>query len=141
MALWAQVAAGVLSVSIGGLQRANLDELRARIPFAPILALLTTIHDNAWWQLPTVVILAGALGLLRKHLGSPWLWDAVHFHLDELRKFAFVVGRDDAEHYHRVTLFKHVRWLSRWRRWPWSGWLVAVERSGHTTRGGVQYFK
>ena len=52
----------------------------------------------------------------------------------------------------RVTLFKRVAWkwrLKEWRNplWPWgwwrfpgSGWLVAVNRSGHATQGSSSAF-
>ena len=88
-------------------------------------------------------------------IGPPWVWSAVIALLNEFREHAF---SDDASgdpvHHHRVTLFKFVRWkwlfpLRCWRarfwpwgnwRWPRSGWLVPVCRSGHTTMSRVPIY-
>jgi hypothetical protein len=141
-ALWAQVAAGALVAIFGGLQKADLVAMQKKAPTLDwLFGFLGSLQANIWWQLPLMAVLAGVLGLLRKHLGSPWLWDAVKFHLDAIRETAFAISDDDAQHHHRVTLFKHVKWSFCCRQWPWSGWLVAVERSGHTTRSGVLKFK
>lgn len=142
LSLWAQVIVGFLVVCIGAAQRADSGAIRTQLSGFPELAeLIDAAQRNAWWQLPVFTIAAGVLGLLRKQLGSPWLWDAVKFSLDEIQKIAFTMGDSDGQHHHRVTLFKYVPWAWCLRRWPWSGWLVPVERSGHTTRSGVSYFK
>lgn len=142
LALWAQIAAGAVIASIGGLQKADIPDLRLKAPgLAGLFDYLTALQSNAWWVLPVLAILAGILGLLRKHLGSPWLWGAVHQHLDVIRELAFNLQPNDAVHHHRVTLFKHVPWAWCLRKWPWSGWLVAVERSGHTTQNSIAFFR
>jgi len=65
---------------------------------------------------------------------------------NDYREEAFNIAEDDAVHNHRVTLFKRSRliwwiwpWRSRYSPWgkmraPWSGWLVPLVRSGHTTQ-------
>jgi hypothetical protein len=78
---------------------------------------------------------------MRKVVGPPWLWDAIHSYLDSFRDYAFPDQPGDMLHEHRVTLFKHVRWRWCLKKWPWSGWLVPVERSGHTTRRTSAVFR
>jgi len=85
--------------------------------------------------------MSGGLGLLKKLLGPPWLWNTVHSYLDSFREEAFNVGLDDAQHHHRVTLFRYKPWYWHFRRWPWSGWLVPVERSGHTTQASISVYR
>jgi hypothetical protein len=79
-------------------------------------------------------------------IGPPWIWKLIDEIIDELRDHVFD-GQDEALHHHRVTLFKHVRsnlrlilgpWRSPYWPWgkgrhPWSGWLVPISRSKHTT--------
>jgi hypothetical protein len=56
----------------------------------------------------------------------------VHFLLDSFRDFVFDTDEGDL-HHHRITLFKHRRCRGWWTFGAGSGWLVPVERSGHTT--------
>lgn len=129
-------------VTLGGLQKVDATAWGSKSPALMWIAeLAAREQSHIWWQLPLLAILAGLLGLLRKHLGSPWIWSTVKFALDDIRKSAFADGESDGHHYHRVTLFKYVGWAWCFRRWPWSGWLVPVERSGHTTLSGVSIFK
>jgi GAF domain len=58
----------------------------------------------------------------------------VHYLLDTFREHAFEKERGAPLHYNRVTLFKHVRFRWALCKWPWSGWLIPMERSGHTTQ-------
>lgn len=142
VALGAQIFAGGLVVVLGGLQKADLDKFQAALnPPAWLISSLVSVKDNGWWILPVVSIFAGAIGLLRKLLGSPWLWSYVQTLLNTMAQSAFNVKETDGGHYHRVTLFKHVPWLWCCRKWPWNGWLVAVERSGHTSQSGIAYFR
>lgn len=141
-ALWAHVGVSFLLLVAGGLQRANIAGFRQRFPSLGFVAsFLETTQGNIWWVLPILVMAAGALGILRKQLGSPWLWDYAKYHLDTICSNAFTVQDDDAHHFHRVTLFKRVPWLWCLRRWPWDGWLYAVERSGHTSQNNIAYFR
>lgn len=90
------------------------------------------------WIVP-LAFLAGLAKLLREKLGSPWKWDLVKNVLDNLREVTFKdVASGQVEEHYRATLFKHVTfcftsrcWL--FRKWPWEGWLVTVERSGQFT--------
>lgn len=137
-----QVVAGFLAVFIGGLQKADkaqIDELARSLP--GLAAAAKGLQDRAWWLLPALLIASGGIGLLKKVLGPPWLWQTVHSYLDVFREDAFNVGPHDAIHHHRVTLFKHVGWCWKWAQWPWIGWMVPVERSGHTTQSKISVFR
>lgn len=141
-ALWLQIIASFLAVVFGGLQRANIEDVRKKLEaFEGLVAFVEWSHANAWWLLPCAVLIAGLLGLLRKYAGAPWIWDIIKFQLDSIRQIAFTVDTEDGHHFHRVTLFKKKRWAWCCRKWPWQGWLVAVERSGHTTRTRAIRFK
>jgi hypothetical protein len=140
--LGAQILAGFLVVVVGGIQRANeksIEEFRSHWVLGADIA--GGAQTAAWWLLPLLIIVSGVLGLLRKLIGPPWLWHTVHSYLDTFRDEAFEVGPDDDLHHHRVTLFRHVGWCWRFAKWPWSGWLVPVERSGHTTQSSISVFK
>ncbi len=84
----------------------------------------------------TMVLISIALGgfasFLRRQIGPPWVWKYVHFLLDTFRKHVFD-DEDGEVHHHRVTLFKHRRCRAWWTFGVGGGWLVPVERSGHTT--------
>lgn len=103
--------------------------------------ILLRAQSNASITLPLLTILVGALGLGRKMLGPPWLWETVHEALNVLRDHVFADRHGDPVHYHRATLFKHRRW-GWWRRlWSFAGWLVPVERSGYTTLASSVIFR
>jgi len=72
---------------------------------------------------------------VRRWLKPPVVWSQVHLLLTELQKFAFKTELENAApvYEHRVTLFRR-GWRLAPCRWPWSGWLIPVERSGHMTR-------
>lgn len=80
--------------------------------------------------LPIVPLLARQLRLF---LGEPWLRQAIHNALDQMRDIAFENLKDDEQqHHHRVTLFKVVT-PSAWRLWE-KRYLRPVVRSGHATQ-------
>jgi hypothetical protein len=63
--------------------------------------------------------------------------------LDEYRREFFdkQPGIDgQPRHFHRITLYRYA-WHWCFRGLPWSGWLVPVARSGHTSRSGLPTFK
>jgi hypothetical protein len=129
-------------VLFGAIQRADVAKGQQRFPeLQGAFATVLSIQQNGWWLILIAALLAGLFGWVKQQIGPPWLWDTVKFHLDAIRQIAFKVEPTDSMHHHRVTLFKHVRWKTCLRQWPWSGWLIAVERSGHTTRSGVLKFK
>jgi len=73
------------------------------------------------------------------------MWDHVELLLNQFRDCVFEQHFSDPVHHHRVTLFKHHsfwwHWESKWGGTPWTGWLVTVERSGHTTKNNITAFK
>jgi hypothetical protein len=100
---------------------------------------LTAAQHWSWLVIP-LAVLAGLVKLLREKLGSPWMWDLVKNVLDTLRDVTYseTVQPDEPTEYHRATLFKRVRFCVStrcllFRKWPFSGWLLTVERSGHFT--------
>lgn len=100
------------------------------------------------------IILGPALVLLkfwRGRIGHPGTWAQVQAILDQLQDDLF--GDNDPRHHHQVTLFRHRQvcmhprnWRSsRWwwwgsGRWPWSGWLSPVARSGHAKKASRSTF-
>jgi hypothetical protein len=131
-----------------------------------IVAALTKLDPNNWpglvgksalWSREWVGLIvpcsAFAYGVTKSWanwFGPPWVWKAVQKLLDEYRAVAFDMQDGDPIHYHRVTLFKRERWgtclristywRAGWRRWPLSGWLIPVARSGHTTQQSKTIF-
>lgn len=99
------------------------------------------LRASAGTGLPVAAILMGLAEVGRRAVGEPYRWRGVHQALDELRDHVFGGHDDDPLHYHRVTLFKYHQWRPCLRKWPWSGWLVPVERSGHTTQSVSVRFK
>lgn len=77
-------------------------------------------------------------------LGNRWAKESLQAFLNDFRKVAFRNGAKGAEFHDQVTLFKYKKWLwcpLLWkRRKPWSGWLVPVMRSGHTTKNTSTVF-
>lgn len=125
--LWLVVFAVAL---IGGALKAN----PKKATFAPIASFLTGVQDSAWYLLPVLAGVSTALKFGTSTVGSPWLWDAVHVALNELRDCAFESFKDEPVHYHRATLFKKKTGPSfRTKHWR-TARLVPIERSGHTTQ-------
>ena len=94
---------------------------------------LIWLQQNAWITVPLLIGTLGLMQVARWTIGPPWVWDTVHHLLDSFQEYVFE-GESGPLQYHRVTLFKYARVRLRLCRWPWSGWLVPVERSGHTAR-------
>jgi hypothetical protein len=102
------------------------------------------VQNSAWIILPLLVLATAIITSLHKKLGRPLVWNVVHYLLDEYRQQVF--GNDEAknkepDHYHRVTLFKHVWLRPTLRAIPWGGWMIPVERSGQTTKSGIARFR
>lgn len=92
--------------------------------------------DWAWGSIPAFALAAALAQAIKKKIGSSNTWNTVHYLLDQHRDALFekhATAKEDPEHYHRVTLFKRVPWRWAFVRWPWTGWMVPVARSGHTT--------
>lgn len=111
------------------------------------------VQQNAWWLLVTMGLFLFLAKVVKKLVGPPWLWNTVSNILEDARLHMLRHTAADESHHNRVTLFKHVRCrfrMSPWRlqRWPWgkrqgaspkwnhpwSGWLVPVMRTGHTSQ-------
>lgn len=124
--------AAIVSVSAAAALRADPKQLRGTWAlFAPWLF---WVQNRAWILIVAATLSLVVAGVFRRVVGPPWVWAAIHRQLDLFQEYAFSDQVGDMLHDHRVTLFKHVRWRWCLKKWPWSGWLVPVERSGHTTR-------
>ena len=67
---------------------------------------------------------------------------AVNRALDQFRKVAFPnVPVNVPQDHNRVTIFRYRPYLWSFRKWPWSGWLIMLERSGHLTKHGSTVFR
>lgn len=98
----------------------------------------------AWLLLPVLLLTAFLSERLRSRVGASQVWRTVQHLIDEYREEMF--GRQDArkgdpKHFHRVTLYKHVNWRACFRRWPGSGWVVPVIRSGFRTKTRIPCFR
>jgi hypothetical protein len=122
---------------------ASVAKLRFGQGFANALSLTSSY---AWICLPLLTIAVPLCNFLRESVGNPRSWKAVHRILDDFRNDLFDQTSDDPIHANRVTLFKRVkyRWSFR-ERWYWpmlmGGWLVPVERSGHTSQTSNTVFR
>jgi len=132
-----QWSSALAVVGLGAIPKGDLSRLSIKLPTLVISA-LTIGQDWALLVIP-LAVLAGVSKLLRERLGAPWAWELVKDVLDSIRNLTFAgePPHDPAE-FHRATLFKRQRICFTkaclaLRRWPWSGWLVSVERSGHFT--------
>ena len=102
---------------------------------------LLWLQSTAWLTLPLLTLGFGSAQLLRRLLGPPWAWGVIHYLLDQFQGYVFAGKGNEPLHFHRVTLFKYRRWRVCFSRWPWSGWLTPVERSGHTTKRRISVFR
>jgi hypothetical protein len=93
-----------------------------------------------WLFVPGAIFLAALLRLAMRWIGDPKKWGVVHDVLDQFRDEVFKTPNDDVAHEHRVTLFKKKDFHVCRRDWWWKGWLVPVERSGHTSQRTDVYF-
>jgi len=93
-------------------------------------------------MLPIVIIVAAISVKLRQAFGNRRTWKVVQVLLDHYWQESFAKDddtKDDPRHFHRVTMFKHCRF--HFGKWPFSGWMVPVARSGHSTKSGIRHFK
>lgn len=128
----AQWILGVLLLLVGAILKITPDQLKQ---FPSLLSKeVVAVQGAAWIWVIILSIGTGLAGLVKKVVGPPWAWETLHHFLDVFRTEAFASCAEGPEFHHRVTLFKRVQWRWRFCLWPFSGWLVAVERSGHTTQ-------
>lgn len=93
-------------------------------------------QDWAWLTIPILAGIAALSQTIKARIGSTNTWVTVNYLLKEYRDALFEkhpTAKDDPEYYHRVTLFKYVGWRWAFARWPWTGWMVPVARTGHVT--------
>lgn len=99
---------------------------------------LAAAQQHIWWLIITLPIVVGFAKAGAIWAGPPWVWKSLRQTLSQFRKHAFTNIDGEPEHHHRVTLFRKqwCWWIRPWRkgRWPWSGWMVPVARSGETTQ-------
>ncbi len=112
---------------------------------------LTWLVDNAWWLVIAFIVVGFIAKIAKESLEKTWVWASVREIVDRIQSEAFAQHQGLA-HHHRATLFRHSRyklWPFPWRhlfprtgrrRWPCSGWLTPVLRSGHTTQRSTTYF-
>jgi len=98
------------------------------------------LQQYAWVSAPVLVIAAPIIYGARRMIGPPWLWSAIHDVLNSFQQHVFE-NQGSPLHHHRVTLFKYTRARFAWCHYPWSGWLVPVSRSGHTTQKSRTVFR
>ena len=124
--------------------------LLLKVPSENIPAWGVRIFDwyqaQAWWVLPCLVISVPTVEWFRRRIESRTVWRVVEVVLQSLRDKIFP-NSGDPEHHHRVTLFRRRRMVvlfKVWpwvRKWPWTGWMVPVARSCHTTRNSKACFR
>ena len=93
---------------------------------------LEYIQQTSFIVVPVLVAFVTLGPFARRLIGPPWAWDAVRNFLDRFQEYLF--EQEGPKHHHRVTLFKRTRFRWSLCRWPWSGWLVPIARSGHATQ-------
>lgn len=115
--------------------------------------LLQTYRDHlAFWFVWATGAILFALGFIGQRVRSPKDWAIIQYLLNKAQEIAYPNNQKDPKHCHRVTLFRHQRWayVRHWssanknrlikKIWPWgdmapwSGWLVPVKRSAHTSQ-------
>jgi hypothetical protein len=104
-------------------------------------AFLVWARDVGWWVLPVLAILSAFVQLTRARIGRALLWNHAQFLLDCLREEFFGVLKNDPEHFHRVTLYKHEWCVLAWKWKPGGGWMIPVVRSGSSNKRNVALFR
>lgn len=94
--------------------------------------IVSELQQWAWFA-GVLTISAAIAEVARRHIGMPWVWKAVHRILDVYSDQVFSSDKNEPIHHDRITLFKYQRFRWTFRR-PFGGWLVPVERSGHTNQ-------
>jgi hypothetical protein len=101
------------------------------------------LFSNVWWILPALLIFVPICEALRRWSEKQSLWPLVRSVLEDFRSRIYPNAKNDPEYAHRVTLFRHQRWVWRWRafREMGLGWVKIVERTGNTTQNSRTVFR
>ena len=108
------------------------------------LGIISAIRNRAWWIILTFSVIGILAQVIRARIGTPVVWQTVQYLLDQYWEELFEKANgvvNDPRYFHRITLFKHVKWHWGFVRWPWSGWMIPVARSGHKTRSRIAKFR
>jgi len=133
---WLMVGVTVVGTSVTSVLKVDSKEVQLSLARTAV----TYMQTVGWWTAPACIALLAILQSLTKPSGSEafrgWARDIIN----ELRDDVFEEEDKKAPALHRLTLFQYRKWswalgLSiRYWRWPGSGWLIPVERSGDVTR-------
>jgi hypothetical protein len=130
-----QVIGSVLLIAIGAIQKTEIDPSQH-----PELAVLKPGVDfgKEWatYLIPGITILVGSATYFKSHFGTDKTWSTVTTLLEEYKRGIFEKKENfdqDPDYYNRVTLYRYVSWRWSLCRWPFTGWMVPVARTGHTT--------
>ncbi len=133
-----QIVFGAVSVAVGAALKSDPSKYSQSFPI--LNDLLNTLQANAFITIPISTLALGLFQLVKQLLGPPVAWLTIDALLDDFRNKA--LPNCPSHHLHRVTLFRHRTWAF-WslspknlfvKKWPWTGWLVPVERSGDVTQ-------
>jgi hypothetical protein len=115
-----------LSIVLGAFLRVPAEH--AQLVQSSLIA--SVLYRNVWWLFPIVVISLPILEGARRWLDRTTMWSLVEATVSDFRDQVFSQAQG-SRHHHRVTLFKKVRHVARYRAWimPKAGWLKVVARS------------
>ncbi len=108
----------------------------SRLANWPSIAAFVLFLKKAWWMVPLLAAIGGVAKIVSDFIGPPVLWSTVQFVLDQYQEELF--SNEEKPYLHRVTLYQHVNF--HWGIWPFSGWMIPVARSGHTTKSRIPKF-
>jgi hypothetical protein len=135
---------------IGGIMSAGLKIDRTALKagaWAFADPLVAWVNNWTWFILICMAVILPLAQFTRTKIGSLWVWEHLGIVLDKMQEAIHAGQHEDAVHHHRVTLFRYRTCCFCWRmplrhHWgPWSGWLVSIARSGHTTRNHRVIFR
>src|SRR5271163_3909622 len=97
----------VISAIISACLKANPSDLQGN--WALFSSPLRWVQDRAWIILLALAIYLLIAELVRRLVGPPWVWKAIHNLLDLFQQYAFREQPGGMLHNHRVTLFKYTK--------------------------------
>jgi len=104
--------------------------------WTPLKQFLEFNQASAFASIPIISLLVGGATFFKTHFGSINTWNTVASLLEEYKK-AVTEGRAEylalPDYHIRITLYKYVGFRFAFCRHPFTGWMVPVARTGHTT--------